>query len=76
MNSRVARTFVPRLSSNGLMVLVIVLAFSFVAIVLIPGLETGKRLGRYQRLPLKFSGQQQTKSRRDPRPRWNRCMIV
>src|ERR1700729_2129953 len=58
MNPRVARTFVPRLSSNGLMVLVIVLAFSFVAIVLIPGLELASELADTS-IALKFAGQQQ-----------------
>jgi two-component system, chemotaxis family, sensor kinase CheA len=58
MNSPVARTFVPRLSSNGLMVLVIVLAFSFVAIVLIPGLELASGLADTS-VALKFAGQQQ-----------------
>jgi two-component system chemotaxis sensor kinase CheA len=58
MNSRVARTFVPRLSSNGLMVLVIVLAFSFVAVVLIPGLELASGLADTS-VALKFAGQQQ-----------------
>jgi HPt (histidine-containing phosphotransfer) domain-containing protein/PAS domain-containing protein len=58
MNSRVARTFVPRLSSNGLMVLVIVLAFSFVAVVLIPGLELASGLADTS-AELKFAGQQQ-----------------
>src|ERR1700761_4089411 len=58
MNSRVARTLVPRLSPNGLMVLVIVLAFSFVAIVLIPGLELASGLADTS-VALKFSGQQQ-----------------
>src|SRR6202047_4591158 len=58
MNSRVPRTFVPRLSSNGLMVLVIILAFSFVAIVLIPGLELASELADTS-IALKFAGQQQ-----------------
>jgi len=58
MNSRVARTLVPRLSSNGLMVLVIVLAFSFVAVVLIPGLELASGLTDTS-AALKFAGQQQ-----------------
>jgi two-component system, chemotaxis family, sensor kinase CheA len=58
MNSRVPRTLVPRLSSNGLMVLVIVLAFSFVAIVLIPGLELASGLADTS-VALKFAGQQQ-----------------
>src|ERR1700732_5240758 len=58
MNSRVPRTFVPRLSSNGLMVLVIILAFAFVAIVLIPGLELASELAS-STVALKFVGQQQ-----------------
>ncbi|HXP66422.1 MAG TPA: ATP-binding protein [Steroidobacteraceae bacterium] len=58
MNSRVARTLVPRLSSNGLMVLVIVLALSFVAVVLIPGLELASGLADTS-VALKFAGQQQ-----------------
>src|ERR1700753_419367 len=58
MNSRVARTFVPRLSSNGLVVLVIVLALSFVAVVLIPGLELASGLADTS-VALKFAGQQQ-----------------
>src|SRR5258708_28440414 len=58
MNSRIAKAFVPRLSSSGLMVLVIILAFSFVAIVLIPGLELASELADSS-VALKFAGQQQ-----------------
>jgi two-component system chemotaxis sensor kinase CheA len=58
MNSRIAQGLVPRLSANGLMVLVIVLAFSFVAIVLIPGLELASELADTS-IALKFAGQQQ-----------------
>jgi HPt (histidine-containing phosphotransfer) domain-containing protein len=58
MNSRIARALVPRLSASGLMVLVIVLAFGFVAIVLIPGLELASELADTS-VALKFAGQQQ-----------------
>jgi two-component system chemotaxis sensor kinase CheA len=58
MNSRIARSLVPRFSASGLMVLVIVLAFSFVAIVLIPGLELASELADTS-IALKFAGQQQ-----------------
>jgi two-component system chemotaxis sensor kinase CheA len=58
MNSRIARAWVPRLSASGLMVLVIVLAFSFVAIVLVPGLELASELADTS-IALKFAGQQQ-----------------
>ncbi len=58
MNSRIAKALVPRLSASGLMVLVIVLAFSFVAIVLIPGLELASELADTS-VALKFAGQQQ-----------------
>jgi two-component system, chemotaxis family, sensor kinase CheA len=58
MNSRIAKTLLPRLSPSGLMVLVIVLAFSFVAIVLIPGLELASELADTS-IALKFAGQQQ-----------------
>ena len=44
MNPRIAKALLPRLSPGGLMVLVIVLAFSFVAMVLIPGLELASEL--------------------------------
>ena len=58
MNSRIAKALVPRLSPSGLMVLVIILAFSFVAIVLIPGLELASELADSS-VALKFAGQQQ-----------------
>jgi HPt (histidine-containing phosphotransfer) domain-containing protein len=58
MNSRIAKALLPRLSPGGLMVLVIVLAFSFVAIVLIPGLELASELADTS-VALKFAGQQQ-----------------
>jgi HPt (histidine-containing phosphotransfer) domain-containing protein len=58
MNPRIAKALLPRLSSSGLMVLVIVLAFSFVAIVLIPGLELASELADTS-IALKFAGQQQ-----------------
>jgi two-component system chemotaxis sensor kinase CheA len=58
MNSRIAKTLLPRLSPSGLMVLVIILAFSFVAIVLIPGLELASELADTS-IALKFAGQQQ-----------------
>ena len=58
MNSRIAKALVPRLSPGGLMVLVIILAFSFVAIVLIPGLELASELADSS-VALKFAGQQQ-----------------
>ncbi|HEY2779299.1 MAG TPA: ATP-binding protein [Steroidobacteraceae bacterium] len=58
MNSRIARTLVPRLSASGLMVLVIILAISFVAVVLIPGLELASELADTS-IALKFAGQQQ-----------------
>jgi HPt (histidine-containing phosphotransfer) domain-containing protein len=58
MNPRIAQALLPRLSPGGLMVLVIVLAFSFVAIVLIPGLELASELADTS-VALKFAGQQQ-----------------
>ena len=58
MNLRFARALVPRLSAGGLVVLVVVLAFSFVAIVLIPGLELASQLAD-STVALKFVGQQQ-----------------
>jgi two-component system chemotaxis sensor kinase CheA len=58
MNSRIAKTVLPRFSASGLMVLVIILAFSFVAIVLIPGLELASELADTS-IALKFAGQQQ-----------------
>src|SRR5882757_6619153 len=58
MNLRFARALVPRLSGGGLVVLVVILAFSFVAIVLIPGLELASELAD-STVALKFVGQQQ-----------------
>jgi two-component system chemotaxis sensor kinase CheA len=58
MNLRFATALVPRLSAGGLVVLVIILAFSFVAIVLIPGLELASELAD-STVALKFVGQQQ-----------------
>src|SRR5271169_6301218 len=58
MNPRLAKTKMPRLSSGGLVVLVVILAFSFVAIVLIPGLELASELAESS-VALKFAGQQQ-----------------
>src|SRR5258708_37587852 len=58
MNCRIAKALMLRLSSSGLMVLVIILAFSFVAIVLIPGLELASELAD-ARVALKCAGQQQ-----------------
>jgi two-component system chemotaxis sensor kinase CheA len=58
MNPRIAKTLLPRFSASGLMVLVIILAFSFVAIVLIPGLELASELADTS-IALKFAGQQQ-----------------
>ena len=58
MNPRIAKALAPRLSASGLMVLVIILAFSFVAIVLIPGLELASELADTS-IALKFAGQQQ-----------------
>jgi two-component system chemotaxis sensor kinase CheA len=57
MNPRIAKAL-PRLSPSGLMVLVIILAFSFVAIVLIPGLELASELADTS-IAMKFAGQQQ-----------------
>jgi two-component system, chemotaxis family, sensor kinase CheA len=58
MNPPLARSRFPRLSAGGLMVLVIVLGFAFVAVVLIPGLELASELAE-STLALKFVGQQQ-----------------
>ena len=58
MNSRIAKALARLLSPSGLMVLVIILAFSFVAIVLIPGLELASELADTS-IALKFAGQQQ-----------------
>jgi two-component system chemotaxis sensor kinase CheA len=58
MNPRFASALVPRLSAGGLGVLVVILAFSFLAIVLIPGLELAGELAD-STVALKFVGQQQ-----------------
>jgi two-component system, chemotaxis family, sensor kinase CheA len=58
MNARITKAWGPRFSGSGLVVLVIVLAFSFVAIVLIPGLELASELAD-STVSLKFVGQQQ-----------------
>jgi HPt (histidine-containing phosphotransfer) domain-containing protein len=58
MKRRLAETSVPRFSASGLAVLVIILAFSFVAVVLIPGLELASELADTT-TTLKFVGQQQ-----------------
>jgi two-component system, chemotaxis family, sensor kinase CheA len=57
MNLRLG-SLVPRLSAGGIVVLVVILAFSFVAIVLIPGLELASELAD-STLALKFVGQQE-----------------
>src|SRR5271170_1382917 len=56
--NRLAKSKMPRLSAGGLAVLVVILAFSFVAVVLIPGLELASELAD-STLTLKFVGQQQ-----------------
>jgi two-component system, chemotaxis family, sensor kinase CheA len=53
-----AKTRMPRLSSGGLAVLAIILGFSFLAVVLVPGLELASELAD-STLALKFVGQQQ-----------------
>ena len=58
MNRGPDKRKMPRLSAGGLVVLVIILAFSFVAVVLIPGLELASELAD-STLTLKFVGQQQ-----------------
>jgi two-component system, chemotaxis family, sensor kinase CheA len=58
MKPRFASALVPRLSSRGLVVLVGILALSFVAVVLIPGLELASELAD-STVALKFVGQQQ-----------------
>ena len=58
MNRSFAAALVPRFSNGGLVILVVVLAFSFVAIVLIPGLELASELAG-STVTLKFVGQQQ-----------------
>jgi len=58
MNVRFASSLVPRLTAGGLVVLVVILAFAFVAGVLIPGLELAGELAD-STVALKFVGQQQ-----------------
>jgi len=58
MNPRLTKTKMPRISAGGLVVLVIILALSFIAVVLIPGLELASELAD-STLTLKFVGQQQ-----------------
>jgi two-component system chemotaxis sensor kinase CheA len=58
MNFRLPSSLVPRLTAGGLVVLVIILAFAFVAGVLIPGLELAGELAD-STVALKFVGQQQ-----------------
>jgi two-component system, chemotaxis family, sensor kinase CheA len=58
MTRRPVARIMPRFSAGGLVVVVIVLAFSFVAVVLIPGLELASELAE-STLTLKFVGQQQ-----------------
>jgi two-component system chemotaxis sensor kinase CheA len=58
MNLRFASSLVPRLTAGGLVVLVVILAFAFVAGVLIPGLELAGELAE-STVALKFVGQQQ-----------------
>jgi two-component system chemotaxis sensor kinase CheA len=58
MNLRFLSALAPRFSAGGLVVLVVILAVSFVAIVLIPGLELASELAS-STVTLKFVGQQQ-----------------
>jgi two-component system chemotaxis sensor kinase CheA len=58
MKARHTGKLLPRLSGGGLLVLVIVLGFAFVAAVLIPGLELASELAD-STVALKFVGQQQ-----------------
>src|SRR6202521_2447500 len=58
MNFRFPSSLVPRLTAGGLAVLVVILAFAFVAGVLIPGLELAGELAD-STVALKFDGQQQ-----------------
>jgi two-component system, chemotaxis family, sensor kinase CheA len=59
MNARRANALFSRLPGGGLGVMVGILAFSFVAIVLIPGLQLARKLTD-SGLSLKFAGEQQT----------------
>jgi two-component system, chemotaxis family, sensor kinase CheA len=58
MNPRFAKVLKPRFSAGGLVVLVVILAFAFVAVVLIPGLELASELAD-STVALKFVGEQQ-----------------
>ena len=58
MKARLPGKLLPRSSGSGLLVLVIVLGFAFVAAVLIPGLELASELAD-STVALKFVGQQQ-----------------
>jgi two-component system, chemotaxis family, sensor kinase CheA len=58
MNFRFPSSLLPRLTAGGLVVLVVILAFAFVAGVLIPGLELAGELAD-STVALKFVGQQQ-----------------
>jgi two-component system, chemotaxis family, sensor kinase CheA len=58
MNRRLASSLVPRLTGGGLVVMVVILAFAFVAVVLIPGVELSSELADTTGA-LKFLGQQQ-----------------
>jgi two-component system, chemotaxis family, sensor kinase CheA len=58
MKLRVAGTLTSRFSAGGLVVLVVILALSFVVVVLIPGLELAGELAD-STVALKFVGQQQ-----------------
>ncbi|HSZ07432.1 MAG TPA: ATP-binding protein [Steroidobacteraceae bacterium] len=58
MNRRLASSLVPHLTGGGLVVLVVILAFAFVAVVLIPGVELASELADTT-VALKFVGQQQ-----------------
>jgi two-component system, chemotaxis family, sensor kinase CheA len=61
MKPRLAGNFITRFSAGSLVVLVVILAISFVAVVLVPGLELASELAD-STVALKFVGQQQ----RDP----------
>ena len=58
MKPRLAGNFITRFSARSLVVLVVILAISFVAVVLVPGLELASQLAD-STLALKFVGQQQ-----------------
>ena len=58
MNSRLLSAWASRFSAGGLVVLVVILALSFVAVVLIPGLKLASDLAS-STVALKFVGQQQ-----------------